>query len=159
MTDNSQIRWHANLSYMSSLDWIYHSESMYEMKVKADLENIDLNDFDVLMFFVRTTTYHHAFWPHTAKRFTAFKNLLRYDKSIEESSRSKKMIHAVKAMCNQLKSDIENCPVRAPGHRQQLKDLQQVLDILKNPVKTRNKRNKKHNESKEVANIHMVSGQ
>ena len=119
-----------------ALDKIYHSNTMNEMRVNADLERVDLNDIDVLMFLIDQVTYHHAFWSHTKKRFTALKTLLRNDSSIESSSRSKELYDRVMKRYNELKDDISNLAVmRTPGRRQQLKNYECVLKILETPVK------------------------
>ena len=102
-----------------ALDDVYHSSTMHEIKVKADLNNVDLNDPNVLFFLLQQTTYHHAFWPHTAKRFTALKNLLRQDKSIERGSRSKWLYDKSLAEYNRLKYEYDTDPLnRIPGHKQ-----------------------------------------
>jgi len=119
-----------------ALDKIYHSNTMNEMRVNADLEGVDLNDVDVLMFLIDQTTYHHAFWYHTKKRFTALKTLLRNDSSIESSSRSKELYDRVMKRYNELKDDISNlAAMRTPGQKQRLKNYECVLKILETPVK------------------------
>ena len=120
------------------IDAIYHSNSMDEMKVKADLYAIDLNDVDVLLALCDTTTYHHAFWPHTKKRFTAFKNLLRYEKSIEEASRSIKFSFEVKRALDAYLHEQKDLYL-TPGRRQEIKNLKQVLEIVAKPVKIKEK--------------------
>ena len=122
------------------IDAIYHSNSMDEMKVKADLYAIDLNDVNVLLALCDTTAYHHAFWPHTAKRFTAFKNLLRYEKSIEEASRSFKFSFEVKRAIEAYESE----QFMTPGRRQEIKNLKQILEIVSKPVKQRWKNEKRN---------------
>lgn len=123
------------------LDKVYHSNTMHEMKVNADIEGVDLNDVDVLAFLIEQTAYHHAFWSHTSKRFTALKNLLRYDKNIEKASRSKCLIDRVETKLDFMESRMKNDPVyNVPGHVQEIKNYKQVLDILKRPVGKRRKR-------------------
>lgn len=110
------------------LDDIYHSNDASEMLIKADLYNIDLNNEQIIEFLVDTTAYHHAFWPHTARRFLAFKDFLKNHSSlkIEQidhlASYVKTKIHEI--MQDKWKSSI-------PGGKQELKNLQQVEKILK----------------------------
>lgn len=111
-----------------SLDDVYHSNNMHEMKVKADLHGIDLHDKDTLIFLIDTTTYHHAYWPHTSKRFTAFKALLRTMKDLPSTVYFRDIVDHVKLeiaeyTLNKLRNN-------TPGGKQELKNLNQVLGIL-----------------------------
>ena len=113
-----------------ALNDIYHSTSMHEMKVKADLHSIDLNDIDAIMFLVDQTTYHHAFWPHTAKRFVAFKNLLRTMVNLPANPDFQRLVDSVKTSIDEREN---NRWIRStPGGKQEIKNLKQVLKILKN---------------------------
>ena len=69
----------------AALNKVYHSESMHEMEVNADLLGVDLCNPYVLLFLAKQTAYHHAFWSHTKKRFTAFKNILRRNRLVRKS--------------------------------------------------------------------------
>ena len=120
---------HSKYSF-SDLDDIYHSTSVHEMQVKADLHAVDLADVDVLIYLIGTTTYHHAFWPHTAKRFTALKNILRHSHDLPKSKDFKRLKDNVK-------SRLDECEhgkwiKSTPGGRQEIKNIKQVLDILDN---------------------------
>ena len=117
------------------IDSIYHSESVDEMKVKADLYAIDLNDVNVLLALCDTTAYHHAFWPHTAKRFVAFKNLLRHEKTIEEASRSMKFSFEINRAIDSYIQEEKDFGHLTPGRKQEIKNLKQVLEIVSKPVK------------------------
>lgn len=113
----------------NSLNDIYHSNSMHEMQVKADLYDIDLYEKDVLIFLIDTTTYHHAFWPHTAKRFTAFKALL---KTMKDLPRNRWFDEIVKNVKDKLAEYEANKWRRSiPGGKQEIKNLKQVICILK----------------------------
>lgn len=81
---NKSIESLCNCTY-HDLDVVYHSETKFEMEVNADLQGVDLCNPYVLMFLAKQTTYHHAFWPHTKKRFTAFKNILRRNRLVRKS--------------------------------------------------------------------------
>lgn len=110
------------------LDDIYHSTLANEMRVKADLHNIDLSNLTVVLYLIDTTTYHCAFWPHTAKRFTAFKSLLRSMKDFPKDPGFKEVKRAVndsidEILSNKWKKDL-------PGGRSQVKNLKQVIKIL-----------------------------
>ena len=111
-----------------ALDDIYHSTSASEMQVKADLHNVDLHDIDVIVWLLNTTAYHHAFWPHTAKRFTAFKALLRKFKDLPLNSRFNELKRIVDTMiCN---VTFDKMRISTPGGKQQAKNLEQVRSIL-----------------------------
>lgn len=118
-----------------SLDKVYHSESMHEMEVNADLQNVDLCNPHVLLFLAKTTAYHHAFWPHTAKRFLAFKNILRKNKDVRKSLRDGKLLAMLnshfEAMVNGHDS---NRVYDTPGRRQELKNMRQVIDIVEKAI-------------------------
>lgn len=119
--------WNNGIPY-DVLDDIYHSTSADEMQVKADMHCIELDDPDVILYLIRTTTYHHAFWPHTAKRFTAFKALLRKLKTLPEDPLFNDIKRYVKdsineILCDRWKKDL-------PGCKQEVKNLKQVLKIL-----------------------------
>ena len=110
------------------LDDVYHSNSMHEMKVKADLHNIDLYDKDALVFLIDATTYHHAFWPHTAKRFTAFKTLLKTMRDLPEKDCFDDVVNVVKSEIAEYEAD--KWRRSTPGGKQEIKNLKQVLKIL-----------------------------
>lgn len=110
------------------LDDIYHSTSKHEMQVKADLHCIDLHSRDVLVFLIDTTTYHAAFWPHTSKRFTAFKALLRSMKDLPEHDSFAVVVEKVCHDIYQLEHDVITRVT--PGRRHELKNLKQVQAIL-----------------------------
>lgn len=110
------------------LDDVYHSNSMHEMKVKADLHNIDLYDKDALVFLIDATTYHHAFWPHTAKRFTAFKALLKTMRDLPEKDCFDDVVNVVKSEIAEYEAD--KWRRSTPGGKQEIKNLKQVLRIL-----------------------------
>lgn len=110
------------------LDDVYHSNSMHEMKVKADLHNIDLYDEDALVFLIDATTYYHAYWPHTAKRFTAFKALLRTMKDLPEKNYFDDVVNVVKSEIAEYEAD--KWRRSTPGGKQEIKNLKQVLRIL-----------------------------
>ena len=112
----------------NGLDDVYHSNSMHEMKVKADLHNIDLYDKDALVFLIDATTYHHAFWPHTAKRFTAFKALLRTMKDLPSTAYFRELVEHVKNEI--IEYTLDKWRKNTPGGKQELKNLNQVLNIL-----------------------------
>lgn len=111
-----------------ALNDIYHSTSASEMQVKADLHNVDLHDIDVIAWLLNTTAYHHAFWPHTAKRFTAFKSLLRKFKDLPSNNRFDELKRIVDGMVNCISCD--SMRMSTPGGRQQAKNLEQVRSIL-----------------------------
>ena len=122
LRNNSQYPFHV-------LDDIYHSTSVAEMKVKADMNCVDLHDIDVLVFLIDTSAYHHAFWPHTAKRFTVLKNLLRKSRSLPQSKDFNRLKKAVKDRITEVKNN--KWSIYTPGGKQQVKNLIQVLDIFK----------------------------
>ena len=120
--------WNNGIPY-DVLDDIYHSTSADEMQVKADMHCIKLDDPDVILYLIRTTTYHHAFWPHTSKRFTALKNLLRKSRSLPQSKDFSRLKKAVKDRITEVKNN--KWSIYTPGGKQQVKNLIQVLDIFK----------------------------
>lgn len=110
------------------LDDIYHSDSVHELQIKADMHCVDLNDIDVLIFLIDTSAYHHAFWPHTKKRFTAVKSLLKKSHSLPQSKDFERLKRAVKDRVIERKSS-KWC-IHTPGGKQEVKNLMQVLDIF-----------------------------
>lgn len=117
------------------LDIVYHSESMHEMEVNADLQCVDLCSLDVQLFLAKTTAYHHAFWPHTAKRFLAFKNILRHNKDVRASLRDGKLLAKLADIFSALASRYNSdSAYRMPGTKQELKNIKQVISIVKKAV-------------------------
>ena len=112
----------------NALNDIYHSSSMHEMKIKADLYGIDLNDVNNILFLIDTTTYHHAFWPHTSKRFIALKNLLRHSHDLPKHKMFLSLKDAVSSRL--LECEHGKWIKHTPGGRQEIKNLRQVIDIL-----------------------------
>lgn len=109
------------------LNDIYHSNDSNEMLIKADLYNIDLNDMQNIEFLIDTTAYHHAFWPHTAKRFVAFKDFLRNYSNLKIEDIGS-LISYVNMKIDEIKND--KWKVSIPGGKQEMKNLQQVEKIL-----------------------------
>ena len=127
-----------NHASYEALDDIYHSNSMDEMLVKADLHNVDLNDVVNILFLIDTTTYHHAYWQHTAKRFVAFKKLLKTLKDLPNDSQFDWLMTRV---CNTLhEHELNNFKRTTPGGKQEIKNLRQVIAILENLQKAKKKK-------------------
>jgi len=122
-----------NCTY-NDLDAVYHSETMHEMEVKADLYGVDLCNPYVLMFLAKQTAYHHAFWPHTKKRFTAFKNILRCNKSVKRSFGDMKFYALVAGMLDEMLKTKDNPLYRTPGAIQHLKNVKQVVEIVEKAI-------------------------
>lgn len=114
----------------SVLDKVYHSESQHEMEVNADLMGVDLCNPLVLKFLADQTTYHHAFWPHTAKRFTAFKNILRHNKYVKKSLKDKVFLEMMKDTLDKYIKKTSDPLHNVPGYRQELKNIKQVVSIV-----------------------------
>ena len=112
------------------LDKVYHSESRHEMEVNADLQDIDLANPHVLLYLAKQTAYHHAFWPHTAKRFTAFKNILRKDNSVKKSLEDGKLLNMLEELLAYNVKEMENPLNNVPGKKQELKNIKQVISIV-----------------------------
>lgn len=131
------------------VDDIYHSTSMHEMLVKADLYGIDMQQLEVLKYLANTTAYHHAFWPHTAKRFTAFKAYLRTCKDLPDKDFFEDLREFVT-------NEMIRCEVttyqewEVPGARQETKNWKQVLDIL-DKLKANSIKRKAHHIDKKRA--------
>ena len=112
------------------LDKVYHSSSMNEMRINADLQNVDLCNAYVLLFLTIQTAYHHAFWPHTAKRFTAFKNILRKDNAVKKSLEDGKLLNMLEELLAYNVKEMENPLNNVPGKKQELKNIKQVISIV-----------------------------
>ena len=112
------------------LDKVYHSETMHEMEIAADLQGVDLCNPYVLFFLARETTYHHAFWPHTRKRFTAFKNILRHNKLVKESLKDMEFYTLITTEFNDMLEYKNDLIYDTPGRKQERKNMQQVIDIV-----------------------------
>ena len=119
----------------ADLDKVYHSESMHEMEVNADLLGVDLCNPYVLLFLAKQAAYHHAFWSHTKKRFTAFKNILRHNKSVKESLKDMKfyaLIHG--ELDKMLKKYKGNSLYGIPGLKKEQKNIEQVVEIVEKAI-------------------------
>lgn len=112
------------------LDKVYHSSSMNEMRINADLQRVDLCNAYVLLFLTIQTAYHHAFWPHTAKRFTAFKNILRKDNSVKRSLEDGKLLNMLEELLAYEVEEMEDPMNHVPGKKQELKNIKQVISIV-----------------------------
>lgn len=109
---------------------IYHSESPYEMKVKADMLGVDLNNIDVLKFLVKTTTYHAAFYPHTKKRFKSLVWLLKNDSALTESHTTN-FIDWINKQITDLRNET-SLSYLVPGAFQELRNYQIVFKAITN---------------------------
>ena len=118
----------------NDLDAVYHSETMHEMEVKADLHGVDLCNPYVLMFLAKQTAYHHAYWPHTKKRFTAFKNILRCNKSVKKSFSDMKFYALIAGMLDEMLKTKDDPLYGTPGARQHLKNVKQVVEIVEKAI-------------------------
>ena len=113
------------------LDKVYHSSSMNEMRINADLQKVDLCNAYVLLFLTIQTAYHHAFWPHTAKRFTAFKNILRKDNAVKSSLEDGKLLNMLEELlAYEEVKEMEYSLNNVPGRKQELKNIKQVISIV-----------------------------
>ena len=118
------------------LDKVYHSESMHEMQVNADLQGVDLCNPHVLLFLAKETAYHHAYWPHTAKRFLAFKNILRRNKDVRKSLRDGIFMEMLAKHLSVVDFDIGNdLMYDTPGRKQEIKNLKQLVGIVEKAMK------------------------
>ena len=119
----------------ADLNKVYHSESMHEMEVNADLLGVDLCNPYVLLFLAKQTAYHHAFWLHTKKRFTAFKNILRHNKSIKESLKDMKFYALIcRELDEMLKKYKGNSLYSIPGLKKEQKNIEQVINIVEKAI-------------------------
>ena len=119
----------------ADLNKVYHSESMHEMEVNADLLGVDLCNPYVLLFIAKQTAYRHAFWSHTKKRFTAFKNILRHNKSIKESLKDMKFYALIcRELDEMLKKYKGNSLYSIPGLKKEQKNIEQVINIVEKAI-------------------------
>ena len=120
-----------------ALDKVYHSESRHEMEVNADLQGVDLTNPHVLLYLAKQTAYHHAFWPHTAKRFLAFKNILRYNKQVRASLKDGQLLSMINIHFDAIVAWYCDDPIYdTPGHRQEMDNLKQVISIVEKARET-----------------------
>ena len=120
------------------LDKVYHSESMHEMQVNADLQGVDLCNPHVLLFLAKETAYHHAYWPHTAKRFLAFKSILRRNKDVRKSLRDGIFMEMLAKHLSVVDFDIGNdLMYDTPGRKQEIKNLKQLVGIVEKAMKSK----------------------
>lgn len=116
----------------NALDDIYHSNDMYEMKLKADLHGVDLDDIDVIKFLANTTAYHAAYYPHAIKRFDAFKQLLKANTSIVHNEHLSELMTTIARRINELLHEV----IRpTPGAIQYAKNLHEIFDILRRKIR------------------------
>ena len=116
------------------LNKVYHSESMQEMEVNADLLGVDLCNPYVLLFLAKETTYYHAFWPHTKKRFTAFKNILRRNRLVRKSLEDMKFYALISGKLDEMMKYKDHPLYSTPGIKQELKNVKQVVEIVEKAI-------------------------
>ena len=121
-------------SSISDLDKVYHSESMHEMEVNADLLGVDLCNPYVLLFLAKQTAYHHAFWSHTKKRFTAFKNILRRNRLVRKSLEDMKFYVLISGKLDEMMKYKDYPLYSTPGIMQELKNIKQVVEIVEKEI-------------------------
>ena len=121
-------------SSISNLDKVYHSESMHEMEVNADLLGVDLCNPYVLLFLAEQTAYHHAFWQHTKKRFTAFKNILRRNRLVRKSLEDMKFYALISGKLDEMIKYKDHLLYGIPGRMQELKNVKQVVEIVEKAI-------------------------
>ena len=120
---------------LSDLDKVYHNDSMHKMLVCADLLGVDICNSNVLLYLIDQTTYHHAFWPHTAKRFTALKNVLRHSKDVRKSLKDGVLLGILEKKLARMHIEYDTMPLaRTPGRKQEIKNMEQVVDIVKKAI-------------------------
>ena len=118
-----------------ALDKVYHSESRHEMEINADLQGIDLCNPYVLLFLANHTAYHHAFWPHTSKRFLAFKNILRKNKNVRRSLKDGNLQKLIDERLNILIKKLNgNSAHFTSGRKQEIKNIRQIVEIVNKAV-------------------------
>ena len=121
-------------SSIRDLDKVYHSESMHEMEVNADLLGVDLCNPYVLLFLAEQTAYHHAFWQHTKKRFTAFKNILRRNRLVRKSLEDMKFYTLISGKLDEMMKYKDHPLYGTPGRMQELKNVKQVVEIVEKAI-------------------------
>ena len=121
-------------SSIRDLDKVYHSESMHEMEVNADLLGVDLCNPYVLLFLAEQTAYHHAFWSHTKKRFTAFKNILRRNRLVRKSLEDMKFYALISGKLDEMIKYKDHPLYGTPGRMQELKNVKQVVEIVEKAI-------------------------
>ena len=121
-------------SSIRDLDKVYHSESMHEMEVNADLLGVDLCNPYVLLFLAEQTAYHHAFWQHTKKRFTAFKNILRRNRLVRKSLEDMKFYALISGKLDEMMKYKDYPLYSTPGRMQELKNVKQVVEIVEKAI-------------------------
>ena len=121
-------------SSIRDLDKVYHSESMHEMEVNADLLGVDLCNPYVLLFLAEQTAYHHAFWQHTKKRFTAFKNILRRNRLVRKSLEDMKFYALISGKLDEMTKYKDHPLYGTPGRMQELKNVKQVVEIVEKAI-------------------------
>ena len=105
-----------------------------EMEVNADLLGVDLCNPYVLLFLAEQTAYHHAFWPHTKKRFIAFKNILRRNRQVKESLQDFAFYSLIDSKLKQLESQTDNPLYFTPGGSKEIENIQQVISIVEKVI-------------------------
>lgn len=121
-------------SSVRDLDKVYHSESMHEMEVNADLLGVDLCNPYVLLFLAKETAYHHAFWPHTKNRFIAFKNILRRNRLVRNSLKDMKFYALIFGKLDEMMKYKDHSLYSTPGKMQELKNVKQVVEIVEKAI-------------------------
>lgn len=118
-----------------ALDKVYHSESMHEMEINADLYGINICNPHVLFFLAKTTAYHYAFWPHTSKRFLAFKNILRKNKAVQKSLKNGILKALLDERLTALIEWSRDDPIQCiSGKKQEIKNIRQIIEIINKAI-------------------------
>lgn len=115
-----------------NVNYIYeHSDDMYQLMINADMLNVDITNPYVLMALVELTTYHASFWPHTANRFEAFKDMLKNDIAMQEAIKSNKFKDMLECYYENWIADFEaTSNWNSPGRDGEKKNIEEVMTIV-----------------------------
>lgn len=113
------------------LNAVYKSDDMFSMMINADMHKVDITNPYVLMSLVELTTYHASFWPHTAKRLEALKDILKNDTRIQDAIKSNGFKDMLKCYYENWLADAEATPTwNTPGRAGEKKNIEDIVAIV-----------------------------
>jgi len=119
------------------IDWIYHSETPEDMRLKIALSGHTFT-FQTYLALCDTLCYHYGFWPHTRARFESFKRLMKGKTEMSNPfidlfrRDAARVVDTMSLVVDDLVHDYEHFPLyKVPGRRDEIRAWKMLFKLAR----------------------------